>query len=117
MQDRVCLATKLGLEPTNVGVRETESLVWADIIREGLLGHERWTVQLGEGKGTLGGKQAEQRHGREQDGGVCWEVGGDCSEEAATGIGRNSEMRLERWDWIKLRKEVKILGKSPGLRL
>lgn len=48
---------------------------------------------------------------------MCWEVGGDCLEEVAIGIGRNLEMRLDRWDWIKLRKEVKILGKSLGLRL
>ena len=35
----------------------------------------------------------------------------------SVGVGRNSEMRLERWDWIKLKKEVKSLGKSPGLRV
>lgn len=37
--------------------------------------------------------------------------------EAMVGVGRNSEMRLARWNWIKSRKEDKILGKSRGVRL
>lgn len=36
--------------------------------------------------------------------------------EAMIGIGRNSELKLTRWNWIKSRKEVKILGESRGLR-
>lgn len=33
------------------------------------------------------------------------------------GVGRNSETSLERWELNQLRKDVKILGKSSGLRL
>lgn len=54
MQDGVYIATNLVVEPTDVGVRVTESLVWADTIKEGALGHGRWVVKLGEEKGPLG---------------------------------------------------------------
>lgn len=30
--------------------------------------------------------------------------------------GRREGMRLERWDWITFRKEVRTSGESPGLR-
>lgn len=54
MQDGVSIATNLVVEPTDVGVRVTESLVWANIIKGGTLGHGKWIVKLGEEKGPLG---------------------------------------------------------------